>query len=122
MNFWDLLDLRREPGRYARTHGLSPAGRNALEHFNAVRMVGRPLADLRESNTYIPTFGLFDSDANPMDFRNNAVAESFLGRYGNVPGIMNMAAQSIKNRPRMRNPQFNWDLDMGQRGRKRWWI
>lgn len=89
---------------------------NALRHFWLVQQIGRTLADLREGNTSDIKFlgGLLTSDNDPVDYHNNAMAEKFLGEndYGLIPAyVLDQAADNIKKRKYLRNPQYDWRVD-----------
>jgi hypothetical protein len=98
--------------RIAKEKQLTSGELNALRHFWLVQQVGRTLADLREGNTRgknIPFIGgLLASDNDPIDYWNNAVADTFLDQ-GLIPSFaLDKAAENIKNRKYMRNPQYPW--------------
>ena len=68
--------------------------------------MGGLLADARENNHLFPAdtwFGeLFSSGGEPMDTWNHGVAVKFLEDGGEIPE----ASAYIKNRKKMRNPQY----------------
>ncbi len=101
--------------RVAREKQLTDGELNALRHFWLVQQVGRTLADLREGNTKgkdLPFIGgLLASDDDPVDYWNNAVADTFL-EQGLLPAFaLDQAAESIKKRKYMRNPQYPWVIN-----------
>ena len=104
--------------REAAKRGFSRGQLNALRHYWLVQKAGRPLADAREGNrsTNIPFLrGLLTSNADPVDYWNNAVANKFLGGKAGLMtlhprGSFKRAADSIQWFPRMRNPQYKWNI------------
>ena len=102
--------------RIAEEKELTKGELNALRHFWLVQQIGRGLADLREGNTRKVNFlgGLLTSDNDPVDYHNNAMAEKFLGddTYGLIPAYaLDQAADSIKRRKYLRNPQYDWRVE-----------
>ena len=108
--------------RIAEEKELTKGELNALRHFWLVQQIGRRLADLREGNTYgqnlrvggVKIGGLLTSDNDPVDYHNNAMSEKFLEEnpYGLIPAyVLEQAAESIKKRKYLRNPDYDWRVD-----------
>jgi len=104
--------------REAANRGFSRGQLNALRHLWLVQKIGRPLADAREGNrsTNIPFLkGLLTSNDDPVDYWNNAVADKFLGGGTSIMNLhprssFSRGADSIQWFPRMRNPQYKWNI------------
>lgn len=80
--------------------------KNALDHAYAADLVGQTVADIYE--------GSFLSDKNAQDYQNNLVGAQFARDLKEREPMLNIyermlrAAQSIRDRDRMRNPQYPW--------------
>jgi len=92
-------------GREIRAIGL--AKKNALDHAYLTDLAGLMGANAKE---YILDFGNW----NKQDLQNNAVAKEFLEDLEerepmlDIYQRMKRAAENIRDRERMRNPQYPW--------------
>jgi hypothetical protein len=80
--------------------------KNALDHAYAADLVGKTVADLYEKSAL--------SDNNAQDLQNNLVGAAFARDLKERDPMLNIyqrmlrAAKSIRDRDRMRNPQYPW--------------
>lgn len=87
-----------------RAIGLSK--KNALDHAYLADIFGKELADTYERSAF--------SDGNAQDYQNNLVGAAFARDLKEKEPMLNIyqrmkrAAESIRDREYMRNPQYPW--------------